>query len=143
MKHFGQSLRKIFYSIDRGNRASYEQRKVVYDTMDWRSRTLHFVNPIKDLVVRGINLVRGSQNTEDKKGSENKVRGKDLTEVSADEDEEEYSSLEEMDSSADVSGESGLVDKGTDKMAVDEESAEGTPVVTRVISIRPKLTGKV
>jgi len=63
MKHFGGSLRSIFYNIDRGNRASYEQKKVVYDTMGWRSRALEFVNPIKDLVVRGVNLVSGSQTT--------------------------------------------------------------------------------
>ena len=143
MKHFGRSLRNIFYRIDMGNRASYEQRKVVYNNVGWRSRAHEFVNPIKDLVVRGINLVRGSQNNEDKKGSENKACGKDLTEVSADEDDDEYSSLEEMDSSADVSGEGGLVDEGSDKVPAAEESVEGTPVVTRVISIRPKLTGKV
>ena len=64
MKHFGQSLRNIFYSIRRGDRANYEQRKVVYDTAGWRSRALDFVNPIKDLMVRGIKLVRTSQTGE-------------------------------------------------------------------------------
>ena len=63
MKHFGRSLWNIFWNIDKGNRASYEQKKVVYDTMGWRSRALEFVNPIKDLVVRGVNLVSGSQTT--------------------------------------------------------------------------------
>ena len=62
MKHFGQSLKNIFYSIDRGNRVRHEQRKVVYDTQGWCSRALEFVpNPIKDLVVGGIKLVRVSR----------------------------------------------------------------------------------
>ena len=158
MKHFGQSLRNIFWNIDRLNRVTYEQRKVVYNTVGWRSRAFELVvNPIKDLVVRGVNLVRGSQTAEDKKEktgkrfaeltaeelhlADNKAHGK----VSADEDEDEddFASLEENDSSADVDGEGGLVDNGSDKQAATEESDEGIPVVTRVISIRPKLKGKV
>ena len=33
MKHFGSSLRNIFFSIERGNRMFFEQRKVVYNNM--------------------------------------------------------------------------------------------------------------
>ena len=72
MKHFGSSLRNIFFSIERGNREGYEQRKVVYNNMGWRSRALEFVpGPIKDFVSRGVNLVAGSgthQAIEDKRG---------------------------------------------------------------------------
>ena len=33
MKHFGSSLRNIFFSIERGHRMVFEQRKVVYNNM--------------------------------------------------------------------------------------------------------------
>ena len=72
MKHFGSSLRNIFFSIERGNREGYEQRKVVYNNMGWRSRALEFVpGPIKDFVSRGVNLVArgGTQAIEDKRGN--------------------------------------------------------------------------
>ena len=161
MKHFGLSLRNIFWNIDRGNRASYERRKVVYDTMGWRSRALEYVNPIKDLVVRGINSVRGSLkagNRKEKKIGEKsdevvdekphladyKSHGKDPSEVSAEEEKDGFASLEEMDSSADVGGEGGLVDKGSEKRAAaSEESDEGISEGSKIISIRPKLIKKV
>ena len=63
MKHFGPSLMTIFYRIEKGNRASYEQRKVVYNTTSLRSRVLECVNPIKKFF---LSLVRGSQSSEDK-----------------------------------------------------------------------------
>ena len=82
MKHFGQSLKNIFYSIDRGNRVRHEQRKVVYDTAGWCSRALEFVpNPIKDLVVGGIKLVRvsrkGDYRVEKKRRTDQEVQVKD------------------------------------------------------------------
>ena len=106
MKHFGQSLRNIFFSIDRGNKASYEQRKVVYDTVGWRSRAMEFVNPIKDLVVRGIRLVRTSQTGEYK--IEKKRRTENLTEASA---VDHRVSLEEMGTPADMNKDDGLADE--------------------------------
>ena len=63
MKHFGPSLRTIFYRIEKGNRASYEQRKVVHRTTSLCSRVLEGVNPIKRFF---LGLVRGSQTSEDK-----------------------------------------------------------------------------
>ena len=66
MKHFGPSLRSIFHSIDRGNRAGYEQKKIVYNTKGVCSKALEFVNPIKKLVVKSINFVRGSQTSKGK-----------------------------------------------------------------------------
>ena len=102
MKHFGQSLRNIFFSIDRGNKASYEQRKVVYDTVGWRSRAMEFVNPIKDLVVRGIRLVRTAQTGEYK--IEKKRRTDNMTEASA---VDHRVSLEEMGTAADVNKDDG------------------------------------
>ena len=108
MKHFGQSLKNIFYSIKRGDRANYEHRKVVYDTVGWRSRALEFINPIKDLVVRGIKLVRtsetGEYKIEKKRRTDNKAQGTNLTGGSA---VGHGVSLEEMDSAADVNKEDG------------------------------------
>ena len=102
MKHFGQSLRNIFYSIRKGDRANYEQRKVVYDTAGWRSRAFDFVNPIKDFVVRGIKLVRTSQTGEyqiDKKRRTDNKGQNSLTVSSA---VRHDVSLEEIGSAADV-----------------------------------------
>ena len=62
MKHFGPSLRTIFYRIEKGNRAN-EQRKVVHHTTSLCSRVLEGVNPIKRFF---LGLVRGSQTSEDK-----------------------------------------------------------------------------
>ena len=62
---------KANLTLERGNREGYEQRKVVYNNMGWRSRALEFVpGPIKDFVSRGVNLVAGggTQAIEDKRG---------------------------------------------------------------------------